>query len=116
MVCRDVEDNGLAQKYLDSRLDRGLRDDFIRHLIDCRECRSALERLTPNPPKITPSPQESRSPVPVEAAGLRWAWIASIALGLAVVVAGVAWVVLNHVYRPNTAQPQSITKSVPSPR
>jgi anti-sigma factor RsiW len=45
MVCRDVQENELAEKYLNGQLDPMLRDAFEAHILDCSHCLSSVELL-----------------------------------------------------------------------
>lgn len=107
MVCRDVEKNDLAEKYLNGQLDPATEDDFELHILECRNCQDFLEALQAVRDDLAAHAHEIRSHSTFTRGHLRWAWVGVAALFAMVCGLGAARFALRHQW--NRAAPADAT-------
>src|SRR5262245_29129044 len=99
MVCRYVEQNDLAVKYLSRQLDPQTEDNFEDHLLECGDCQELLEALQAAREDLERRAGELRVHSSAPRGYLRWSWIGTAAL--IVVAAGLGIVYLMaHFHAP----------------
>lgn len=88
MLCRDVERNEIAEKYLNGQLDPALQDEFELHILDCRRCLASLELLEAVREDLAARAREIRSHASATGVRFRWKWVAVAALSLLALTIG----------------------------
>jgi hypothetical protein len=89
MLCRDVERNEIADKYLNGQLDPALQDEFELHILDCRRCLASVELLEAVREDLAARAPEIRSHALVSGVRFRWRWVAVAAFSLLALTFGV---------------------------
>lgn len=107
MVCRDVEKNDFADRYLNGQLDPATQGDFELHILECRNCQDALEALQAVRDDLAAHADEIRSHSTVTRGHLRWAWVGAAALFAMICGLGAARFALRHQW--NRAAPAEAT-------
>ena len=87
MVCLEVEQNDIAEKYLNGQLDAALQDEFELHILDCSRCLASVELLQALREDLAARAPEIRSRGSVTVR-LQWKWAAVGAFFLLILTAG----------------------------
>lgn len=105
MLCRDVEKNDFAAKYLNGQLDPATQGDFELHILECRDCQDSLDALQAVRDDLAAHAHEIRSHSSFTRGHLRWVWVG--AAGLFAMICGLGGFALRHQW--NRAAPADAT-------
>ena len=97
MICTDVQERDIAERYLLEQLDEAERDEFERHYFECARCYSHLQALG--------AVREALARQPVQPRAGRGTWLGVAAALVLAVSAAVAWQTLA---RQDRSQPSAI--------
>ncbi len=96
-----IDENSIAEHYLDNTLPHGVRRAFERHLVDCQECTDRIllaemfhARSTNG---VTPHPEEPPRPgLVVKLKPLELVWIVVVSLLLLLAIPVLVWLVVRR--------------------
>jgi len=90
MVCKDVEQNGLAVKYLTRQLDPVTEDSFEGHILECASCQELVEALQAAQDDLKRRADKLRLYSHQTRSSLRWGWIGVAAALVVAIGLGIA--------------------------
>src|SRR3954471_12925863 len=88
MFCRDLEENQIAEKYLNCQLNEAAQDEFELHILECEHCQSSLELLQSVRDDLISRAHELRTYSPAAPRRVRWTWVTAAALVVLVIACG----------------------------
>ena len=84
MLCRDVEENEIAERYLRGQLDSAAQDEFELHILDCSRCLASVELLQAVSEDLASRAPEIRTQASIPEPRARWSWVAVAVLSILV--------------------------------
>jgi hypothetical protein len=98
-----IDENSIAEHYLDNTLPHGVRRAFERHLVDCQECTDRILLAEMFHARSTngasPHPAHSTEPPPglvVKLKPLQLVWIVLVSLLLLLAIPVLVWLVVRR--------------------
>ena len=98
MDHRFIDENSIAEHYLDNELSEGVRRAFEQHLVDCQECTdrillAGMFHARMNGHRPVPSPEEPWPALFVRLKPRQLAWIAAVSLLLLLAIPLLVWLI-----------------------